>query len=224
MRRILLITLAVSIAAFGTVPAADAASAKRCRSQATKANAKVIKKNRALLVARRGNGSEIGSAYYGCLFSKPRLYKISGRGTGDTEYYDKFRLSGSYVAYLHSNLEQAATESPSWIGLVDLKRRKRLYEFESFPGASTSSASRILVRPSGAVAWIGANGGPERVTRVVQTVLPNQETPAVVDRGTEIDPTWLRVVTGTPNTFSWLNAGTRKIARFGGPAIDGPGS
>lgn len=216
MRRILLLTLALSIAAFGAVPTADAATAKRCQAAAKKAKAKVIKKGKSSLVARRGRETEIGARYYGCLYSKPKLYKFSNRYAGDTDFYDGFKLNGRYLAYVHQNVEEAASDFPAYIELVDLRARRQVHKFDGFPGADTFSVTQFILQPNGAIAWIGEDGRSEPTQRSVQTALVGQDTPVEVERGTAIGQTSLRRVPGDPTRFSWLSGGARKSAAFGG--------
>jgi hypothetical protein len=82
----------------------------------------------------------------------------------------------------------------------------------------STGVTQILLRIDGAVAWIGYDlDTPDNYS--VQTVLPGQAKPAEVDRGTDVGKTSLRRVAGDENTFTWLRAGTRKEAAFGGPTV-----
>ena len=216
MRRILLLTLALSVAAFAAVPSAHAATAKRCQAAAKKAKAKVLKKGKTSLVARRGRETEIGARYYGCLYSKPKLYKFSNRFAGDTDFYDGFKLNGRYLAYAHQNVEEAASDFPTYIELVDLRARRRIHKFDAFPGASSFSLLQFILQRNGALAWIGEDGRSDPAQLSVQTVLVSQSAPVEVDRGTAIGRTSLRRVPTDPAQFSWESGGVRKTAAFGG--------
>ena len=220
-RLVLVLTAALLVAA----PASQAASSKQCKRAVAKAKAKVLGKGRDALIASRGSEGQLNLTYYACLYSKPRLYKIPGQNGGDTEFYATFTNSGRYVAYQHGNQEQAATFSPSWLEIVDLKQRKRVAQYDAFPvgpeDEETTNVAQILLQPDGAVAWIGRDFGAPDIFSV-QTALLGQATPAEVDRGTDVGPHSLRRGVGTTPTFSWTRGGVRKEAAYGGPTVTSP--
>jgi hypothetical protein len=104
--------------------------------------------------------------------------------------------------------------------VVDLRRRKRVHQLDAVPGSDNSSVHQVLLHRNGAIAWIGEDSASD--DKAVLTIRKDQDRPALVDRGRDIGQKSLLIVRGTPNTFSWVVGGDRKIARFGGPAIDGP--
>jgi hypothetical protein len=217
-RHVLVLTAALLVVA----PASHAASSKQCKRAVAKSKAKVLGKGRDALIASRGSEGQLNLTYFACLYSKPQLYKIPGQNGGDTEFFGLFTTSGRYLAYQHVNQEQAATFSPGWIEIVDLKRRKRISQYDAFPvgpmDEETTSVAQILLERSGAVAWIGRDfGAPDDFS--VQTALLGQAQPAEVDRGTDVGPHSLRRGVGTTPTFSWTRAGVRKEAAFGGPTV-----
>ena len=220
MRRSLVLTLALAVASLGAAPASEAASSKRCRALAGKQ--KVVAKSNDAIVVRRGTEQQLTLTYSYCLFVKPRLYKLPGQNGGDTEYYGPFTLQGRYLAYGHVNAEEASPFTPGWVEMVDMKRRKRLFQHDAFPTEPTAEDStgvtQILVRADGAIAWIGyLFDQPENYA--VQTALLGQAQPAEVDRGTDVGKTSLRRVPGNDEAFSWTRGGVRKQAIFGGPTL-----
>ena len=222
-RRALVLALTLIVASLVAAPATQAASSKQCRRLAGKA--KVIVKARESMVVSRGNANALTLTYYACLYAKPRLYKLPGQNGGDTEFYGKFTPAGRYLAYAHINQEQAAVFSPGFVEMVDLKRRKRVFQYDAFPvgpmDEETTNVAQILLRDDGAVAWIGRDlGTPDNFS--VQTALPGQAQPAEVDRGTDVGPASLRRVVDSAETFSWLRGGVRKEAAFGGPTVAAP--
>jgi hypothetical protein len=221
MMRTFRLVLVVMAALLVAAPAADAATSKQCKRAVAKAKAKVLGKGRYALIAKRGSEGQLNLTYYACLYTKPKLYKIPGQNGGDTEFYSLFTTSVRYLAYQHVNQEQAATFSPGWIEIVDLKRRKRVAQ-HAFPvgpeDEETTSVAQILLQPDGAVAWIGRDlGAPDNFS--VQTALLGQARPAEVDRGTDVGPHSLRRGVGLTPTFSWTRAGVRKEAAYGGPTV-----
>jgi hypothetical protein len=224
MRRLRLFVpalLALSLCAAST---ADAASSKRC-SRLVPRGAKVVAKGRDSMVISRGSAGDLTLTYYACVYVKPRLYKLPGQNGGDTEFFGKFTLGGKYLAYAHINQEQAATFSPGYVVLVDVKRRKKIFEFDAVPvdptEDATTNVSQILLRTDGAVAWIGDKLDSPDVFSV-QTALPGQAKPAEVDRGSDVGKSSLQRVAGNDDTFSWLRGGQRKEAAFGGPTVAAP--
>jgi hypothetical protein len=217
--RFLTLGLALAVASVGVAPAAEAASSKQCKRLAGKA--KVVVKGKESLVVKRGTESNLNLKYYACLYAAPRLYAIPGQNGGDTEFYGRFTPAGRFLAYEHINSEEAATFTPGWIEMVDLKRRKRIFQFDAFPQGPMderdTSVTQILLRRDGAVAWIGRSF--DEKDYVVDTALPGQATPAEVDHGTDVGPTSLRRVVDNADAFSWTRAGVRKEAAFGGPTV-----
>jgi hypothetical protein len=213
------ITLAVSATLLFAAPASQAASSKQCKRLA--GNTKVVLKGKDSLVVRRGSESNLNLTYYACLYSSPRLYKLPSQNGGDTEFYGRFTPAGRFLAYEHVNAEEAATFTPGWIEMVDLKRRKRVFQYDAFPAAPEderdTSVPQILLRRDGAAAWIGRSFDEKDYS--VQTALPGQTTAAEVDRGTDVGPTSLRRVVDNADLFSWTRAGLRKEAAFGGPTV-----
>jgi hypothetical protein len=218
--RAVLLSAALLAAALAATPAADAASSKRCKALAGKA--KVIVKGPDSLVVKRGSSDNFTLTYYGCLYVKPRLVKLPGQNGGDTEHFDKFTLSGRYLAYGHVNAEAAADHNPGWIELLDLQRRKRISQYAAFPvgpeNDQTTGVLQILLRADGAVAWIGYKYGTTD-TYSVQTALLGQATPAEVDQGIYVGRTSLRRVPDNPAAFSWRGRDGRQTAIFGGPTV-----
>jgi hypothetical protein len=223
--RFLILTLALLGAALVLAPVSQAASSKPCKRLVAKSKAKVSGKGRYALIAKRGSQSRLNLTYYACLYSKPSLYKLPGQNGGDTEFFSLFNASVRYLAYQHVNQEQAATFSPGWIEIVDLKRRKRVAQYDAFPvgpeDEETTNVAQILLQPDGAVAWIGRDfGAPDNFS--VQTALLGQAQPAEVDRGPDVGPSSLRRGTRSTPTFSWTRAGVRKEAAYGGPSVMAP--
>jgi hypothetical protein len=218
--RALLLAAALLVASLGASPAADAASSGRCRSLAGKM--KVIVKGKDSMVVSKGSEDNINLTFYGCLYVKPRLYKLPEQNGGDTELLSLFTPAGRYLAYAHVNAEEASPTTAGWIEMVDLKRRKKVFQYDAFPSAPDSDVSsgvnQILLRADGAVAWIGYElGTPDKYS--VQTALPGQAKPAEVDQGTDVGKKSLRRGVGSDDTFSWLRGGVRKEAAFGGPTV-----
>jgi hypothetical protein len=218
MRKFLPALAAAAVVVLGVSSSADAASSKGCKALAPK-NAKVALKGKDALVLKRGSAADFTLTYWGCLYSKPRLYKLANQNGGDTEFFGGFVTSGRYLAYVHTNAEQAAVVVPGWVELVDLKRRKLLFSFDAVPGADSSTATQILLQPTGAIAWIGALNGNEAVSYSVQTALPGAAKPAEVDSGPHVGPKSLRRVPNDDAAFSWVNDGKRQTAAFGGPTV-----
>jgi hypothetical protein len=219
MRRRLLL-LALLATALCAAPAADAASSKKCRQLAGKQ--KVVAKSTDAIVVRRGSEPNLTLTYSYCLFVKPRLYKLPGQNGGDTEFYNDFTLQGRYLVYGHVNAEEASPINPGWIEMVDMKRRKRLFQYDAFPvgpqDEESTGVTDILVRQDGAVAWIGYRlDNPDVYS--VQTALLGQQKPAEIEQGTDIGKTSLRTVPGNETAFSYTRAGVRKEAAFGGPTL-----
>jgi hypothetical protein len=219
-RRVLPLAAALLVASLGAAPAADAASSKRCKALAGKA--KVVVKGTDSLVFKRGTSDDYTLTYYACLYAKPRLYKLPGQNGGDTEHFDQFTVAGHFLAYGHVNAEAAAVHNPGWIELVDLERRRRIFQHDAFPVAAdaekTTGVYQILLRRDGAAAWIGyVLGSPDRFS--VQTVLPGQATPAEVEQSVAIHRRSLRRVAGDPDVFTWVSGPDRKTAAFGGPTV-----
>ena len=222
MMRIFRHVLVLMAALLVVAPASHAATSKQCKRAVAKAKGRVLGKGRDALIASRGSEGQLNLTYYACLYTKPRLYKFPGQNGGDTEFFSLFTNSGRYVAYQHVNQEQAATFSPGWLEIVDLKQRKRVAQYDAFPvgpqDEETTNVAQILLQRDGAVAWIGRDFGvPDNFS--VQTALLGQATPAEVDRGTDVGPTSLRRGVGPTPTFSWTRAGVRKEAAYGGPTV-----
>src|SRR5215212_454434 len=133
--RALLLALAVLLASLAATPSSQAATSKQCKRLAGKA--KVIVKARESMVVSRGNANALTLTYYTCLYARPRLYKLPGQNGGDTEFYGKFTPAGRYLAYSHLNQEQAAVFSPGFVQMVNLKRRKRVFQYDAFPVGPT---------------------------------------------------------------------------------------
>jgi hypothetical protein len=221
MRRLLMLSAALLIATLGASSTANAASSKRCTALVAKDKSKVALKGKTSLVARRGSLADYNLTYKACLYSKPRLYKL--RSDGATERYGRFTLAGNFMAYEHRNVEEASAFYPTWIELVDLKRRVQVYSHDAYPAGPSEEISsgipQILLRADGAVAWIASNDVSEPSNYSVQTILPNQANPAEVDRGADVGPTSLRRSVQSDDVFSWLRGGVRKEAAFGGPTV-----
>lgn len=221
MRRSLLLSVALLVVSLGAAATADAAvSSKRCEALAAKAKMKVIVKGKTSLVARRGTLAGFTLRYRACLYRKPRLYLLPDQN-GETERYDRFTLAGDFLAYAHTNVEEASTTYPTWIELVDLSRRKRLFQHDAFgevEDGDLPGIPQILLRDDGAVAWIGRKTEGEDLFSV-QTILPGQRNPAEVDRGSGIGAKSLRRSEQSRDVFSWTRDGVRKEAAFGGPTV-----
>jgi hypothetical protein len=220
--RAILLSAALLVAALAAAPSADAASSKRCKALAGKMT--ILAKGPDSMVVKRGSSEKFTLTYYGCLYVKPRLVKLPGQNGGDTEHFDKFTLNGRYLAYGHVNAEPAAGHVPGWIELLDLQRRKRIFQYDAFPVGPQDEEStgvlQILLRADGAVAWIGYKyGAPD--TYSVQTAVPGQVTPAEVDQGIYVGRTSLRSVPDNPAAFSWRGRDGRQSAIFGGPTVTG---
>jgi hypothetical protein len=217
-RPALVVTLAVATAALGVAPAADASAASaRCKALGGK-TAKVVATSKGALVLSRGSFNKLTLTYYGCLYAKkPRLYKLPEQNGGDTEFFGKFTFAGRYLAYTHGNEENAAVVSPSWVELADLKGRKHISKYDTFPGESSNHVTQILLKTDGALAWIGEAFTNDGTKRIVQTALAGQATAAEVDRDPKISNKSLRLVTGDSASFTWLRSGTLQTAAFGGP-------
>jgi hypothetical protein len=221
LRRHLLSASALLAASLAIVPAADAASSKRCRALAPKA--KIVAKGPDSMVLRRGSRENFTQTFSACLYAKPRLYKIPGQNGGDTERFGRFTLNGRYVAYEHVNVEEASTLYPGYIEEVDLRQRKRLFQFDAIHltkdeenYGAVSGLTQILLRSDGAVAWIGEEENSKRFS--VQTALRTQKKPVEVDAGKDIGPHSLRRTAAPEPEFSWTRGGTRKSAPYGGAA------
>jgi hypothetical protein len=221
MMRAFRLILVVMAALLVAAPASHAASSKQCKRAVSKAKAKVFAKGRYTLIARRGTEQNLNLTYFACLYTKPQLYKLPGQNGGDTEFYGRFTGSGNFLAYQHVNSEEAATFTPGWLEVVDLKRRKRIAQYDAFPSApedeKDTSVAQILLERNGSVAWIGLDFDEKNYS--VQTALAGQAQPAEVDRGTDVGPTSLRRGVGTTPTFSWTRGGVRKEAAYGGPTV-----
>ncbi|MEA2623504.1 MAG: hypothetical protein QOH61_2414 [Chloroflexota bacterium] len=221
MRRYLLLSSALLIASLGAASTADAASSKGCRALVAKDKSKIVVRGKTSLVARRGTLADYNLTYKACLYSKPRLYKL--RSDGATERYARFTLAGNFMAYAHTDVEEASAFYPSWIELVDLKRRVQVYQHDAYPaGPSEETAAgipQILLRTDGAVAWIATNDTSDPSNYSVQTILPSQANPAEVDRGPDVGPTSLRRSVQSADVFSWERGGVRKEAAYGGPTV-----
>jgi hypothetical protein len=210
---------AVLTATLAAAPASEAASSKRCRALAPKA--RVVVKGPSSLVLVRGTREDFTQTFYACLYAKPRLYRVPGQDGGDAERFGRFKLAGRYVAYEHVNVEEASNFYPGYIELVDVRRRKRLFQHDAFRltedeenAGAVTGLTQILLRTDGAVAWIGTEENTKRFS--VQTALRTQASPAEVDNGTDIERSSLRRVAGDTNAFSWRRAGDVKSAPFGG--------
>ena len=212
------VAVAIALAVLVAATPADAASSKGCKRLAPK-GAKVTLKGKDSLVFKRGSAGDFTLTYWGCLYAKPRLYKLAHQNGGDTEFFGGFVTSGRYLAYVHQNAEAAAQNVPSWVELVDLKRRKLLFSFDAVPDADSTIVTQILLQPTGAIAWIGALNGNEAISYSVQTALPGQKKPAEVDSGPRVSPKSLRRVPNDAGTFTWVNDGQRGTAAFGGPTV-----
>jgi hypothetical protein len=216
------LVVAAPAQALGSAGVGSAASkSKRCRALAPKA--RVVVRGPDSLVFVRGKRDNFTQTFYACLYAKPRLYKIPGQNGGDTERFARFTLSGRYVAYEHVNVEEASNFYPGYIELVDVRKRKRIFQHDAFPltideenAGAVTGLTQILLREDGAVAWIGREENSKRYS--VQTALRTQKNPAEVDRGRDVGPHSLRRGVDEAGGFSWTRGGERKTAPFGGPA------
>ena len=177
--------------------------------------AKIVHKGATALVVRSGRADTRTLTYSACLYAKPRLYPLPEQNGGHTEFYGTFVTSGRYIAYVHLQAVPATLEVPGRVEVLDLKRGVRLGKYAAEPRAASSTATQILLRPTGAVAWIGEVTGNAAISYSVETARAGEHRAVRVDSGPRVRPHSLR---RSPGGFSWANDGARRTAAFGGPA------
>jgi hypothetical protein len=208
MRTTVLTLLALALIA----TPAHADGSDRCRSLAPP-GAKVIHKGATAIVFRSGTAENRSLTYSACLYAKPRLYALPEQDGGHTELHGTFVTGGRYLAYVHLHSEPESIELPGWVEVVDLKRRTRVGKYRAVPKAFSSTATQILLRPTGAVAWIGEITGNAATSYSVQTARAGQRKAKEIDSDPRVHAHSLRLA---PGGFSWVVEGTRMTAAFGG--------
>jgi hypothetical protein len=178
--------------------------------------AHVLARDRLLRVYSTGTG--LGAGVVACrLRTGTRMTLLPGPGQrppGLQRGVGGFELAGGLVGYRETQF--GIDSGTTRLLIADVGRRRVL---RSIAGGSYVDAGLILservdvfvLTAAGAVAWVTTRREHGQLTGVTVSAAPPRGSAAVLDRGTAIDPTSLRL---SGATLSWRDGGATRTARM----------
>jgi hypothetical protein len=152
---------------------------------------------------------------YGCSKPSGRISRLghSGRAVAGSTVVNRVALAGETVAYA---LRSFGVDSGSTaVAVRDLGTGRALGTFpgteKSLGPESTNSVSSLVVKPGGAVAWIGIGQSIISPARDIEVRTGHGARRQLLDSGTQINPTSLRL---HGSRLTWRNGRAQRSANL----------